>query len=206
MGFHVELNSILRSDAYGDLTIGQELLFEKTGSRVFFDDIPIWLTRSDWTALAEIQVTQQTRTAESVTGRFAVQHVYQGEEQQRLTAIFRRMYADQGDPFVYVLMSYDTLQEATASGSYSPESLRTEGFIHASPKDQLTRVANKYYSGFPTVFVVVVRKTKLISPLKWEPATGGLYPHIYGPLNMEAAERVVAFPKINQQFHISFQT
>jgi uncharacterized protein (DUF952 family) len=25
--------------------------------------------------------------------------------------------------------------------------------------------------------------------IRWEPATGGLYPHIYGPLNMNAVEK-----------------
>jgi uncharacterized protein (DUF952 family) len=26
--------------------------------------------------------------------------------------------------------------------------------------------------------------------IRWEPATGGLYPHIYGPLNLGAVVRV----------------
>jgi uncharacterized protein (DUF952 family) len=32
---------------------------------------------------------------------------------------------------------------------------------------------------------------KLVSPkVKWEPATGGLYPHIYGVLNIDAVTKV----------------
>ena len=113
MGFHVEINSILRSDEYSELAVGQVRSFRKQGSRVFFDNIPIWLTRSDWTALAEIQVTNQTRTATEVKGEFQVLHVYRDQEQQQVTEMFRRMYADGGHPFVYVLMSPETVRQST---------------------------------------------------------------------------------------------
>ncbi|WP_417849433.1 DUF952 domain-containing protein [Thalassoglobus sp.] len=195
MGFHVEINSILRSDEYADLIVGETRAFRKQGSRVFFDDIPIWLTQSDWTALAEIQVINQSRTPIEIKGEFQVLHVYGGKEQQRVTEIFRRMYADGGHPFIYVLMSPETLRESTRTGTYAPESLATEKFIHASPANQLTRIANKYYRDNDTVHVAVVRKSRVTAPVKWEPATGGLYPHIYGKLNMDAAEQTITFFK-----------
>ncbi|TWU09731.1 DUF952 domain-containing protein [Allorhodopirellula heiligendammensis] len=195
MGFHVEINSILRSDQYAALKPGQVLPFKKSGSRVFFDDIPVWLTLSDWTALAEIQVISQARTPAGVNGEFQVLHVYSGKEQRRVTEMFRRMYAGGGDPFIYVLMPPATLRQATDSGIYAPESLASEKFIHASPSDQLTRIANKYYSNNDTVYVAVVCKTKVTAPIKWEPATGGIYPHIYGELNMDAVEKTMTFLK-----------
>ena len=198
MGFHVEINSILRSDEYADLIVGETRAFRKQGSRVFFDDIPIWLTLSDWTALAEIQVINQSRTPIEIKGEFQVLHVYGGKEQQRVTEMFRRMYADGGHPFIYVLMSPETLRESTRTGTYAPESLATEKFIHASPANQLTRIANKYYRDNDTVHVAVVRKSRVTAPVKWEPATGGLYPHIYGKLNMDAAEKTIAFFKNNE--------
>lgn len=195
MGFHVEINSILRSDEYIDLAIGETRAFRKSGSRVFFDDIPIWLTQSDWTALAEIQVTSQSRTLAEVKGEFQVLHVYGGKEQVRVTEMFRRMYADGGHPFIYVLMSPETLKKSTVDGVYAPESLDAEDFIHASPAGQLTRLANKYYLDNDTIHVAVVRKSRVTAPIKWEPATGGLYPHIYGKLNMEAVEQTFTFFK-----------
>lgn len=195
MGFHVEINSILRSDEYTDLKVGEVYTFKKSGSRVFFDDIPVWLTQSDWTALAEIQVVTQTRTTEEIKGEFKVLYRYSGKEQQRVTEMFRRMYVDKGDPFIYVLMSPETLRQTTLSGTYAPESLISEKFIHASPADQLTRIANKYYADNDTVHVAVVRKTKVAAPVKWEPATAGIYPHIYGELNMDAVERTITFFK-----------
>lgn len=195
MGFHVEINSILRCDEYNGLAIGETRAFRKSGSRVFFDDIPIWLTQSDWTALAEIQVISQTRTPTEVKGEFQVLYVYGGKEQVRVTEMFRRMYADGGHPFIYVLMSPETLKKTTAQGVYAPESLDTEDFIHASPAGQLTRLANKYYSDNDTIHVAVVRKSRVTAPIKWEPATGGLYPHIYGKLNMDAVEQTFTFFK-----------
>ena len=204
MGFHVEINSILRSDRYTELEPGQVLPFKKSGSRVIFDDIPVWLTRSDWTALAEIQVVTQTRTPREIKGEFQVLHVYGGKEQQRITEMFRRIYAGGGDPFIYVLMSPETLRQSTASGIYAPESLDSEKFIHASPANQLTRIANKYYTDNDTVHIAVVRKTKVSAPIKWEPATGGIYPHIYGELKMDAVEQVIScFQGKDERFSIT---
>ncbi len=195
MGFHVEINSILRSDEHVDLKVGETRSFRKSGSRVFFDDIPIWLTRSDWTALAEIQVVSQSRTKSEVKGEFQVLHLYSGEEQQQVTEMFRRMYADGGHPFIYILMSPTTLRDSLRKGIYAPDSLGTEKFIHASPVNQLTRLANKYYLDNDTVHIAVVRKSRIVAPVKWEPATGGLYPHIYGELNMDASEQTLTFCK-----------
>jgi len=193
MGFHVEINSILRSDDYRDLAVGGVYPFRKSGSRVFFDDIPVWLTQSDWTALAEIQILSQSRTPGELKGEFQVLYTYADKEQQQVTQMFRRMYSDGGNPFIYVLMSPETLRESTESGIFAPESLQTEKFVHASPANQLTRIANKYYTENDTVHVAVVRKTKVKAPIKWEPATAGIYPHIYGELNMDSVEQVVPF-------------
>jgi hypothetical protein len=98
MGFKVEINSILRSDDYPALEVGAVYAFEKSGSRVFFDDIPIWLTRMDWTALAEIRIVSQTRLPDKITGNFRVLHNYKDEEQRGLTDIFVRMYGSASPP------------------------------------------------------------------------------------------------------------
>ena len=195
MGFHVEINSILRSDEPYQLARGSVHDFEKTGSRVFFDTLPIWLTSSDWTARAEIRVLSQTRTSTSVIGRFLVLHVYEGAAQEALTVAFRRMFAAGDDPFIYLLMSPADYDQAVATGQWAPADLPSVGFIHASPSNQLTRVANKYYTANDEVRIVLLRHEKIRAEVRWEPATGGLYPHIYGPLNMDAAERVVPVRK-----------
>jgi uncharacterized protein (DUF952 family) len=192
MGFHVEINSILRSDEPYQLVKGGVYNFEKGGSRVFFDDLPIWLTRMDWTALAEIQVVTQTRTPSKVIGQFRVTYIYPPPEQAAVTEVFRRLYAPEGDPNIYVLISGADYETAVATGKFASASLATDHFIHASPFNQLNRVANKYYKELANVRLMVTALSKVGPVVKWEPATGGLYPHIYGELNMDAVLK--AFP------------
>ena len=99
------------------------------------------------------------------------------------------------DPFIYLLMSPDDHDRAVREGIWAPASLREEGFIHASPADQLTRVANKHYSRFDELRVVALRADRVCAEIRWEPAAGGLYPHIYGPVNMDSAEDAMTVRK-----------
>jgi uncharacterized protein (DUF952 family) len=208
MGFHIELNTILRTEQAYDLAVGGKFDFRKTGSRLFFDDIPIWLTTMDWTALAEIQIVSQSRTAKDVSGAFQVLHVYTGDEQAAVTSIFRRMYsfAGQFDPYFYLLESRAVLNEAMARGFLVRHDLVEERFIHASPANQLTRVANKYYKDVKDLACAVVAKKRVMAEVKYEPATAGMYPHVYGPLNMDAVVRVLDVrPRENGEYVIDVE-
>jgi len=91
---------------------------------------------------------------------------------------------------IYLLMSPANYKAAMSVGQWAPASMASEGFIHASPADQLTRVANKHYREHPELMVVTLATDRIRSEVRWEPATGGLYPHIYGPLNMDAVDSV----------------
>lgn len=186
MGFKLELNSILRSKQTYDLKVGNTYSFEKSGSRLFFDDIPICLTDENWNALAEISVLSQTRQHNQLTGTFRVDYLYQGDEQKTVTQMFIRMYDGVLDPYIYLLSSEAEYQAAQASGVLSRDSLQSEGFIHASPKSQLNRVANKFYKKTQKPLLLTVDKSKVQPDIQWEPAKGGLYPHIYGLLNIDA--------------------
>ena len=46
---------------------------------------------------------------------------------------------------IYILLAASDLAAAKSLGEYRAASLADEGFIHASPWNQLNRVANKYY-------------------------------------------------------------
>jgi len=94
MGIQLNINTILRSDEDYDLKIGGEYDFSKEGNHVLTDNMPIWLTKKDWTALAEVDVLSQTRGKDRTTAKFKVRHIYSEEEQKTLTEIFRRMYGD----------------------------------------------------------------------------------------------------------------
>lgn len=92
MGFKIEINNILRMDFDYPLSIGREYPFEKNGSRIYADDIQIWLIKNDWSAVAEIQIMKQERTQSRVKGSYKVLYIYTKEESHALSQIFKRMY------------------------------------------------------------------------------------------------------------------
>jgi len=94
-----------------------------------------------------------------------------------------------------VLCSLADDQVARREGVYRHPSLEAEGFLHASPWPQLSRVAHKYYGHISELVVLVVEVARVHPEIKWEPAAGSLYPHIYGPLNMDAVVRTLPVAK-----------
>lgn len=93
---------------------------------------------------------------------------------------------------IYILCEPSTYAQSEATGTFVTESLAQEGFIHASPACQLNRVANLYYQSATSLLILKVAIERLKAPLRWEPAsTGDLYPHIYGPLNLDAIASII---------------
>ena len=62
------------------------------------------------------------------------------------------------------------------------------GFIHCSFAGQLQRVADAFYRGRTDVVLLSIDAAKVTSPIREENTEGGseLFPHIYGPLNLDA--------------------
>lgn len=183
MGMKITLNSILKTKEKYDLKVGESYPFKKHGSRLYFDNIPIWLCDDKWTALADISILKQCKENGVTFGKFRVDYIYEGEEQTIVSNMFTRLYAGISDPYIYLIVSEAEYEKALMDGEFRRDTLETEGFIHASPKNQLNRVANKFYTEFKNPFILLVDIDKVTAKIKWEPAKGGLYPHIYGPLN-----------------------
>jgi uncharacterized protein (DUF952 family) len=86
---------------------------------------------------------------------------------------------------------------AQSSGVYSADSLSNQGFIHCSKADQVLRVANSFYAGQSGLVILVIDPSRLKPGLRWEPGTDKsdeLFPHIFGPLNLDAVINVLEFP------------
>ena len=190
MAFKIPQKSMLRSDNYSALLLGETYSFEEDGNQLFTKNIPLWLGNIKWTALAEISIISQNIENEKIKGTFRVDYIYPYDEQQTLTHTFIRMFAGISDDNIYLLSSQAEYQQALNKGTLVRDSLTNEGFIHATPRSQLTRLANKYYKDKLQPLILVVNKTLILPEVKWEPATGGLYPHIYGPLNMNAVTAI----------------
>jgi uncharacterized protein (DUF952 family) len=101
---------------------------------------------------------------------------------------------------IYHITSRQAWQEAQKRGQYSAESLETEGFIHCSTQTQILPVAEKYYQGQTGNLLLMIDPDLLTSELRWEPPSGGApppgvpegepFPHIYGPINLDAVVNV----------------
>jgi uncharacterized protein (DUF952 family) len=99
--------------------------------------------------------------------------------------------------------AWSTAQE---SGEYAAESLAREGFIHCSKVDQILRVADLVFAGHHGLVLLVIDPARLSSELRWEPGVDlatELFPHIYGPINLDAVVDVIAFePGPDGKFHL----
>ena len=87
-------------------------------------------------------------------------------------------------------------QTAVAAGEYRGASLDSEGFIHCSTVDQVLLPANQLYAGQTDLILLTIDPTKLTAELVYEDCyqSGQAFPHIYGPLNLDAVTGFVNFP------------
>lgn len=77
---------------------------------------------------------------------------------------------------------------------YQTDSLATQGFIHCSDKKQILEVANSQFKGEKDLVLLVIDTTLLRSNFHYEAlGTSSHFPHIYGPLNLDAIIQVLTF-------------
>jgi uncharacterized protein (DUF952 family) len=97
---------------------------------------------------------------------------------------------------IYHITSQTAWEEAQKKGKYEAESLAGQGFIHCSKSGQILRVANSMYPDQHGVVLLAIDPAQLKSPLRWEPGqdlTTEVFPHVYGPVNLDAVLNVLAF-------------
>ncbi|RPI34981.1 MAG: DUF952 domain-containing protein [Chloroflexota bacterium] len=82
---------------------------------------------------------------------------------------------------------------ARNSGEYRASSLESVGFIHFSRPEQIVEVANRYYPDAPDLVMLWVNPTRLRDEVRWAQNADGVFPHLYGPLNLDAVIAAVDF-------------
>ncbi len=100
--------------------------------------------------------------------------------------------------FIYHITSRSSWSTAQKRGSYSSDSMVSEGFIHCSKADQLLRVANKYYYKQDNLIILKIDPSLVKPVLLWEAGADKadeMFPHIYGSLNLESIVQVYNFKK-----------
>jgi uncharacterized protein (DUF952 family) len=87
-------------------------------------------------------------------------------------------------------------EAAATQGAYTADSLASEGFIHCSTAAQVLDTADLFYHGQPDLVLLVIDPARLAAELVYEDlyGKGQAFPHIYGPLNLDAVVGVVDFP------------
>ena len=80
-----------------------------------------------------------------------------------------------------------TLESGTYTTSTVDRTLAEEGFIHASRRDQVQGVFDRYYRGLDEHLVLLTIDTaRLDSEVRVEDVGDDTYPHVYGPINRGA--------------------
>lgn len=89
---------------------------------------------------------------------------------------------------IYKITPRSDWERAEAAGTFTgaPVDL-ADGFIHFSTASQAAETAARHFGGQDDLLLVAVDPERLGDGLRWEPSRGGdLFPHLYGPLSMEA--------------------
>jgi uncharacterized protein (DUF952 family) len=101
-------------------------------------------------------------------------------------------------PEILHITTWARWDQAVAHGEYRSDDLATEGFIHCLTPEQLPYVYGKFYQGQTGLVVLRIDAETLKSPSKWENPheTWKLFPHVYGPINLDAVVEVVPIEEV----------
>lgn len=79
---------------------------------------------------------------------------------------------------------------------YKPADFDKDGFVHCSDDHQVERVANWMFKGQKDLVLLKIDPTKLNARTIYESPQGTdeKFPHIYGPINLDAVVSVLSLP------------
>jgi len=95
-------------------------------------------------------------------------------------------------PVIYHITTASEWEAAQQKGSYEAASLTEEGFIHCSQTEQIPGVLDRFFKGKTGLVKLSIDTVKLRSRLiyEWSPSITDTFPHIYGPINIDAVTDV----------------
>ncbi|MEW6180183.1 MAG: DUF952 domain-containing protein [Chloroflexota bacterium] len=99
---------------------------------------------------------------------------------------------EQNDILIYHIAEVKDWRDALETGSYRADSLKSEGFIHCSRREQLWEVAQRLFAGRQDIVVLEIHPASLPVEIRYEAAPNGVkYPHVYGEIPLEAVHQVL---------------
>ncbi len=101
--------------------------------------------------------------------------------------------------FIYHIVKKSDWENKESNKFYHPESLEKEGFIHASLRNQILKVADLNYANEDDLLLLQINVNKVKVRIVFEDLYDlhEDYPHIYGELNVNSVSRVFNFTKDN---------
>jgi uncharacterized protein (DUF952 family) len=78
---------------------------------------------------------------------------------------------------------WDAMQ-ADGSTAGAPVDL-ADGYIHFSTAETVAATTAKYFAGVEGLWLIAADSAALEADLRWEPARGTLFPHLYRPFRMD---------------------
>jgi uncharacterized protein (DUF952 family) len=100
------------------------------------------------------------------------------------------------DRKIYKIVDRTAWRKAEAAGIFAgaPIDLR-DGYIHLSTAAQVRETARRHFAGMNELLLVEVDADRLGENLRFEVSRGGdLFPHLYGPIALDAVLRVMELP------------
>jgi len=95
------------------------------------------------------------------------------------------------DPMVYHILPSENWEHARDQGEYRPASLANEGFIHLSRRYQVAGTLSRFFADHSGLILLCIDVARLHSELRYDAADGQFFPHLYGPLNLDAVVDVL---------------
>jgi uncharacterized protein (DUF952 family) len=84
--------------------------------------------------------------------------------------------------------------QAESAGVYRGDTLDSVGFIHCSTPQQVIKVANALFRAQEGLVLLCIAPDRVEAEIRYEGAEDGeRFPHIYGPLNIDAVIEVLEF-------------
>lgn len=95
--------------------------------------------------------------------------------------------------YIYHVTTLKEWEQAQQLNEYKPKDYEQDGFMHCSIERQIPGVLDRFYKGQSGLIKLKIEKAKVQRPVLFELAQdlNELFPHIYGPLNLDAVVEVI---------------
>ena len=93
---------------------------------------------------------------------------------------------------IYHITTSVEWKKAQDTGAYIAPALKEEGFIHCCEEAQVGYIKDLYYKNETDLVKLCIDTEKLTSQFvfEWSPSLEQTFPHIYGPINIDAVDSV----------------